>query len=158
MEAWPTWRDLRYYFTFWSSVPPVGDGLQSLQLSTSGAVIARVTLVVLRLYPATSKMHVKHLEFFSYHLPFWSHYYFRFTAAAIYFRCSNTSRVVVHTAIVSDDLENVSSALGIFYLSFIFIELLLLLVYGGCYLFLVFHYVVDVCHSSIVPDDLEMYA
>jgi hypothetical protein len=88
----------------------VGDSLHSLQLLISGAVIGRATSVALRLYPATSKMYVYQLEFFSPHLPFWSYYYFRFTAATVYFRRSNMSPDVGHFSIVSDDLENVRLA------------------------------------------------
>jgi hypothetical protein len=57
------------------------------------------------------------------------------------FWCSNLSRDVGHTTFASGDLKNVCLAVGIFQLSFIVSELLLLPVYGGYYTFPVFQYV-----------------
>jgi hypothetical protein len=106
-------------------------GLHSLELSTSGIVIGRATLVILHLCPSASIMYVEHLEFFICRLPFWSYYYFWFTAATIYFWCSNTSRDVSHTSSASDDLENVGLAFGILLVPLAVLDLLLLAIVDG---------------------------
>jgi hypothetical protein len=43
VEVWTTWRDLRYYFSFGSSVLPVGEGHHSLQPLISDVVVGRAT-------------------------------------------------------------------------------------------------------------------
>ncbi len=79
----------------------------------------------------TSFVSVEHLEFFICRLPFWSYYYFWFTAATIYFWCSNTSRDVSHTSSASDDLENVGLAFGILLVPLAVLDLLLLAIVDG---------------------------
>jgi hypothetical protein len=56
--------------------------------------------------------------------------------------CCNRPRNVGLTSIVSGDLGDVCLVFGIFQLLFTVLELLLLPLYGGYYLFLVFQYVV----------------